>query len=179
MSEPLPRTAAEPMAFTQTEFLRGALSAWLWFLLLDISVYGIIFFPMGAAVAAMFAVPWSAAAVAVFAFPAWLLGRALRRRARVAVHVAAFAALGVVVGVITTATYLVVATGRLEIDSFFGSPLWVVNVAASAFAMVLGWRRGARAVLRPRAPSIRRDADAAAEDALVDPACGERGRSAH
>lgn len=179
MNETSPRTPAEPMAFTRTEFLRGALSAWLWFLLLDLSVYGIIFFPTGAAVAAMFAVPWSAGAVVIFAFPAWLLGRALRRRAHVGVHVAAFAALGAVIGVITTATYLFVAAGRPEI-AFFDSPFWLVNTAASAVAVALGWRRGARAVLSPGARSSRRDTDAEAEDVLADRARGARpGRSAH
>ncbi len=165
MTEPSVRSDTEPMAFTRGEFLRGAMSAWLWFLGLDIAAWMLIYSPSGGVVAAMYVIPWSVVGLIVFAAPAWWLARALRHTERPSRHMAAFAVLGAVVGVVVTALFF--ALSGLPFDPS-AAVVYLVNTAAGAAAVTLGWRRGARKVLRPDAPCEPRDADAQVEDTLVE-----------
>lgn len=167
MTESSPRTAAEPFAFTRTEFWNGALSAWLWFLLLASVAWMILLGPY-AGVAALYVVPWSMGATLVFATPAHFLGRALRRDVRTPVHLAAFAALGAVVGAATTVLLFAVDP---SLQQAMGATVIAVNLATSTIAVPVGWWRAARRALRSDADprdSGAVDPDAAAEDALLD-----------
>ena len=159
------RTAAEPMAFTNGEFLRGAVTAWLLFVAFDAVAFGTLFFPSGLMLVAVVAAPVSFLALLVFAMPAWWLGRSLRRQRRVAVHLTVFAGFGLVVALLSTAAYFLMATGTVSVESA-SLLLWLPNVVAGVSATLLGWRRGARAVLAvtPRAS----DPDGIAEDALAE-----------
>lgn len=167
MSEPAVRSAAEPMAFSHGEFLRGAVSAWLWFLGLDIAAWMFIYLPSGGVVAAIYVLGWATVGLVVFAAPAWWLGRALRRTHRIGRHLAAFAVFGAGVGVVVTALFFFTLSGRLPLDPS-AAVVYVVNTTAAAAAVTLGWRRGARDVLRPDVPQERGDPDAQVEDALVE-----------
>lgn len=163
MSDGSPRTSTEPMAFTRTEFLGGALRAWLWAVALLIAAWTAIIFP-GGMIAAIYVLPASVAALVVFVAPAWGLGRALRRVARVRTHVLSFAAFG---GVIGACAGLVFRASTGYSGPFFDGFLaffLAVNTVASAAAVALGWWGAARRALRPHTPSP--DPDAAAEDAL-------------
>ncbi len=140
MSEPSPRTDAEPMAFTRAEFWSGAVSAWMWFVPLAMLPWVVMLGPYSP-VALLYIVPWSLGAVVVFFVPAFVLGQALRRQPRVPVHLVAFAALGLLIGASTTAVVFAV-DGHLGETA--GSTVLAVNLAASAIAVPTGWWRSAR-----------------------------------
>jgi hypothetical protein len=147
MSGLSPRTPVEPMAFTRTEFLRGARSAWLWATFLHILAWTLIFFPVGM-VSAYYVVPSAVAALVVGVAPAWWLGRLLRRTRPIAAHVVAFAAFGAAIGVATTLAFVAIGgMGNLFGDGF---PFWMtaVNAVASAAAVVRGWWSTALRALR-------------------------------
>jgi signal transduction histidine kinase len=166
MTETSPRTQTEPMAFTRTEFWRGATSAWLWFIPLSLAPWTIFFGPY-AVIAAMYVVPWSIGAALVFATPAYLLGRALRRIPRMPVHLLAFASLGAAVGVATTVVLFAVDP---SLGQAMGAAILTVNTAASTAAVTIGWWRSARRALRSDVVPVETrgaDTDAAAEDALL------------
>lgn len=167
MTEPSPRTANEPMAFTRTEFWRGATSAWLWSLVLLLAPWA-VFLNYYAVIAVVYVVPWSAGATLAFAAPAYALGCALRRMPRMLVHLTAFAVLGAVVGAATTGVLFLVDP---SLGQSMGPMVMTVNVVGSALAVTVGWWRTARRALRADArpaPAAPADPDAAAEDALLD-----------
>lgn len=155
------------MAFTGSEFLGGAVSAWLWFLLLSAAAWTLTLGPY-VVVAVIHIVPWSLAALAAFATPAYVLGRALRARTRVRTHLAAFGALGLLVGGSVTGVFFAVAGGFRGLDGMIEWLIVAVNVFGSAGAVMLGWWRAARRALRPNAAPARIDPDALAEDAAAD-----------
>lgn len=150
-----PRTAAEPMAFTWREFRRGALTAWGVFNVLAPVVIAaltvVIESPTGSAGAAVYVlvfaplllVPISFAALVVLGAPlAYALGRGLRRTASEGAHLAAFVALGAVVG--ATAGAIVLTAFRLE-----WSP-WAILLCAAvtAFPVAFGWWHARRRALQ-------------------------------
>lgn len=167
--ESSPRTDAEPLAFTKAEFLRGVLSAWLWFLGLSGLAQAFLLGPW-VLLALVVTGPWSVVGVLIGAPLAYGLGHALRRVTAVPVHITLFAALGLLVGTATTAAAIAVAWGIP--DSGFGDlrPFVVANVAAAGAAVGIGWTRTAFRALRDdrgRDAGVRRiDSDAALEDSL-------------
>lgn len=138
-----PRTASEPMAFTTSEFVRGALSAWWMFLVVLTAVH--IWLGPIAFIVAWYAAPWSIGALVAGAPLAWALGRMLRRDPDVRVHFAAFLALGLVVGGTTTWLAIAAGVGGGATGLAFYAALHVV---AAAIAVPLGWWRVARTALR-------------------------------
>lgn len=129
-----PRTAEQPMAFTRSEFLRGARAAWLWFLLFATVAYVLVLGIYGL-YAPIWFVPWSFGALIAGSAPAYLLGCTLRSIGTVWVHLALFAAFGGVVGASTTWLALTVMEGALG-----AGVVWAVNIAVSVVAVPLGWR---------------------------------------
>lgn len=164
-----PRTDAEPMAFTRTEFLRGVLAAWLWALAFPSLAWLVIFFPAGW-IGTVVVVPVASVATALFALPAWLLGRALRGVRRRWVHAVAFSLFGALVGGAATALYAVWASGDLSLPS--SAFLYGVNALCGASAVALGWRHAVRRAfgVTPRPPQTPRPSvvDAATEDELAE-----------
>lgn len=166
-----PRSLSTPMAFSRGEFVRGAIRAWVCFLCVDLLVWLFVYFPFGVIYAGIAAPPASGIALVVFATPAWLLGHALRRIPQPALHHASFGAFGVAVGLTSTHVFAMVLSGSTAVDASAIWPLYLVNAAAASIAVVVGWRHGARAVLRERRglPAVERlDPDAAQEDAITD-----------
>ena len=130
------RTDAEPMAFTGPEFFRGAVSAWIWAMVLPVLVWTVCTGGAGVA-SALFVIPAATAATVLCAGLAWTLGRTLRRVRRIGIHVVLFALLGAVVGAATTVAYCLSSSGELV---GFSPVLYVVNVTCGAAAVALGWR---------------------------------------
>ncbi len=157
--EASPRTAELPMAFTTAEFIRGAMAAWIGFVVLATGVYALLLQAM-VVVAAAFYIPWSVGATIVGAPAAWLLGWSLRRVRPMAVHLAAFAVFGAAVGFAATAVFALVRG-----DGDGGALYYLVNIVLSAVGVPLGWYWTARKALRPR--TVRPDLDAVAEDAAA------------
>lgn len=156
------------MGFSRAEFLRGAIAAWLWFLL--IHQLALLVVAMGYGVLALYlTIPWSFGALVIGSPLAFLLGRVLRAERRKWVHEVTFGIFGLVVGVLTTAL-AVWLTNDGYLGDFAGWWWFTAVVAASACpAVVLGWRYGAREMRRPgttRAPRRRVDLDADYEDSL-------------
>lgn len=137
-----PRTEAEPMAFTSWEFIRGAVTAW-WLFLPILAVLH-LFLGLGSLIVVVNALPWSLGALIVFSPAAWLLGRMLRRTARVGIHLLAFAAIGAAIGAATTG----VAVAVNEYDGIDTAPLSALHITAATIAVALGWRSTARRALR-------------------------------
>ena len=154
-----PRTAELPMAFTVAEFVRGAVAAWVAFLVLATAAYAAVIQGY-VVVATAFYVPWSLGAALVGSPAAYLLGRSLRRVRRIAVHIAAFAALGAAVGLAATIVFVAVYG-----HGNGGTLYYVVNLALSVIAVPLGWYWTARRALRHPRPRV--DPDAMAEDAAA------------
>lgn len=154
------------MGFTAWEFIRGATMAPLVFLLLSPASWVVV--AVVAAIAARdpaqlssagmmlvlipaYASPWAAGATLVLGAPlAWLLGRALRRVARIRIHVVAFAVLGALVGAVTC----VVAPwfmfpASVSGTTMFNGLIWSALLApASAVAVAFSWWRTASWALR-------------------------------
>ncbi|MCR2827848.1 hypothetical protein [Microbacterium sp. zg.Y909] len=147
------------MAFTIAEFVRGAVAAWIAYLVLATVAY-LALLQGYVVVAAVFYVPVSAAALVLGSFPAYLLGWSLRRSRRIAVHLVAFVVYGAAVGSVATALFLL-----MRGDLGGGALYYLVNALLSAVSVPLGWYWTARQALRPRAARI--DHDAFAEDAAV------------
>ncbi|QAY73880.1 hypothetical protein ET445_11520 [Agromyces protaetiae] len=162
-----PRSAAEPMAFTFGEFVRGAFGTWGWFLLFAVGGFLIV-----GTVAEVASTGWSGGSpgpalgmslvVLIYGFPvflavslvalalgmpgAWLLAWSLRRVPRVRVQLIAFAAYGVAFG--TLMTWLV--AGVIARDALPVAFLWLSPfIAASAAAFALGRDRAIRRIARP------------------------------
>lgn len=166
MTDASPRTPEEPMAFTRAEFGRGAWAAWFWYLatliptsLLSAPLMGwdSVFVGLSALI---FVVPVSLVALALLAPAALGIGHALRRIADVRVHVAAFTALGAVVGAIAMFPFALLF-GFLT--PYVG---WFITLALPAvFCVPLGWWHTARRALHG-VPTRHPDPDALVEDAL-------------
>jgi len=164
-----PRTDAEPMAFTPSEFLRGALAAWLWAMAIPSVAWLIMFFPAGW-IGTIIIIPMAFLATAAFALPAWLLGWALRAERRSWVHGSAFSTFGVLVGAAATALYFVWGNGDLALPT--SAFAYGVNALCGAGAVFLGWRHAVRRALgvsprRGKAPTAA-VIDAATEDELAE-----------
>lgn len=171
---PSPRTTELPMAFTRWEFWRGAYAAYaayLVWLLLSPLLWGVSAGGIGfVVVMAMYSlvIGGAVAFVAMLAASplAWLLGRSLRRVRPISAHLAAFAALGALVGWVALEAW---AWGSSGGHAPLDQALLPYGVPA-AVAVPLGWWFTARRALRadrgltPARPP-RHDADAEFEDA--------------
>ncbi|MFK4730398.1 hypothetical protein ROT00_11980 [Agromyces mediolanus] len=160
------RTPERPMAFTFGEFARGAGMAWLAFQL----AYPVVFALVGtigsivapatpdsvaqsiglglvsAFYAFLFQTPWTLGALLGGGVLAWLLGWAMQRVRALGLHLAAFATLGLAIGVVASWN----ATGAMG----NGPSLLVVPAAlVSAAAVAFGWRWTAVRALRADAPA--------------------------
>lgn len=143
-----PRTDAAPMAFTAREFLRGAISAWGWFIVFStvahIPLAGYYFW-----LVLFFIVPWSLGALLVGSPLAYGLGWGMRGIPSVPVHAAMFALFGAVVAITTTALAVLLpglSLGGLSVANYAFSITAVC--VASAVAVPLGWWQSARRALR-------------------------------
>ncbi|HEY0248572.1 MAG TPA: hypothetical protein VGC45_09945 [Gryllotalpicola sp.] len=160
-----PRTPERPRGFTLGEFAAGAVRAWVWFqpgaviaaTVVDVmgggGIIGVVEF--GAA-SVLFGMLIGIPAVILGAPFAYLLGRALQRQRRDVVHLAALAAYGALVGVVT----LLETLGPAQLSE----PSTVAYVLAAAAALPAGWWRTSRAALR--ADRRRQQSDRAAEAAI-------------
>lgn len=149
------------MAFTGWEFTRGALMAWVWFIVLFAPVAGLHlvalivpdapgswgatgFSSLGAVpglvlIAYIFVAPWSLAGLVVGMPFAYGLGLALRRNDNRVIHVTAFAILGLVVGAVaTTAGAMATLPSAPVLPSTI---VWAIAIYAvvAAVAVALGW----------------------------------------
>ena len=165
-----PRTDAEPLAFTRTEFLAGAARAWGATTLLIIVAWAVLTGGFSVIVGTVMIVLASVPAVALGSPGAYALGRLLRRSPRVGAHLFAFATYGALVGAITTAVAIPALIGDSE-GGWLRSTALLVNVPLSAIGLASAWFITMRRALRldaggfdddPPTP----DADAAAEDTL-------------
>ncbi|MFS0714706.1 hypothetical protein ABC195_12540 [Microbacterium sp. 2P01SA-2] len=183
-----PRTTAEPFAFTRSEFWSGAGRAWLWTAFLLIAVWAISTGGIGI-VAALFILPASVVALAIGAPGAYVLGRLLRRSPHVPIHLAIFAAYGVLVSVVVTAAYsLVTMTPTTGLAAVLESSwLLIVNGPVTAIGLAGAWFVTAKRARRADAGAVSiagrsEDPDAAAEDAfderyrVIDPGRARRQR---
>lgn len=164
---PSPRSDAEPMAFRDREFLRGAVAAWGWYLIsmVIVSVMWLTALPY----VLIFGVPVSAVALLAWSPFAYMLGTALRRVRRVSVHLIAFSLFGAIVGAITMMLFVGFMSG-FQPSSWDGFGLYAPYALTPALAVPFAWWRTARRALRSdmgEAPVPRPDPDAAAEDAVV------------
>jgi hypothetical protein len=166
-----PRSDSEPMTFTRSEFLRGAIAAWVWFLILH--QVALLFPLVGYGWFALYAtLPWSVGALVLGSPFAYVLGLRLRKQSRVAWHLVAFTVLGLIVG--TTATLLALwlpAWGIPSHSEYGALDTPAVLVAASAGpAVALGWWHTARrALAADRGETVgrqRSDPDAEFEDSI-------------
>ena len=110
------------MAFGGWEFVRGALAAWLIFLVLQqIALRGAVL-PLLPIV-----IPFTIVTLLVWWFPAFMLGQVMRRQSRVAWHVLAFFAYGAAIGYVTTSLLYPIAY-----DPY-------LHALCSGIAVALGW----------------------------------------
>lgn len=156
-----PRTAERPMAFTFGEFARGAGLAWLAFQLAFPLLYAVVGIvagllapsssdPVGQSLAFGIAsvfytflsqTPWTLGALVFGGILAWLLGWALQRVPAFGWHLAAFAALGALIGVVASwSAFGAMGGGALVVQ--------LPAVAVSAAAVAFGWWWTARRALR-------------------------------
>lgn len=172
---PSPRTPEEPMAFTRDELLGGCLRVWVIFMVL-LLVFSLLYsLPLGGIAGLAFGIVLGGYAVAlggpialvvtVTALPlCWVIGRALRRRPRILMHLLVYTALGTAAAGAATAVMWLM----------FGSiPFFALLPSSAALVSVpLGWWLTERKALRrdKTAPTRRlvesADPDALAEDAL-------------
>lgn len=170
----MPRSKSEPMSFTRAEFRRGAVAAWCAFMIL-LSVVLIVVaiqqsgLPWGPPLATitlylMFGLPVGgviAAVITVVASPAaWVIGRALRRTRRVAVHLVAYVAFGAALGGTTLLLSVLIASGDLHYA--LTSPIAWLTPLMCALAVAGGWTWALRRI--DRRPQ--QDTDAAHEDSV-------------
>lgn len=136
------RTRTEPINFTRSEFVRGAIAAWAWFLVL----HQIALIPLGGygLLALYVTLPWSIGALLLASPVAYVLALGLRTQPRVGWHLVAFAALGLVVGTIATAMALLLPAWGIPSDG--SVPTWcgVVVALSAGPAVALGWWHSAR-----------------------------------
>lgn len=179
MPHPSPRTASEPMAFTVDEFLLGVVAAWLWFngvFAVGLAVSAGVTFSSswgpwwaGPGIVLLYGVPVAIVASGVVTLllcaAGWGLGRLLRHRGSMLLHVASFTLLGAAIGA------LVVGVGALLLDAPAGVTSWLggLLIGCSAVAVPLGWGttvRRSRRIESGRSRAPRPDPDAAFEDAF-------------
>lgn len=147
------RTPERPMAFAPEDLWRGAGTAWCVFMLILLAVTASLVgasgdFGMTAVILAYAGLIGGVVALVmmlVFTPVAWLLGRALVRVRVIAVHIAAFAALGAAVGLAVLLIYI--AMGADASSMFTSGWAWAV-MGASAVSVVAGWARAARRARR-------------------------------
>ena len=144
-----PRTAEHPRAFTTFEFITGVFWAVLWFqpmAAVVALVVGLISSPMFAFAfvigGGFVGLPVSVAAALVGAPFAGLLGRALKADSRDRVHVVAFTAFGVAIGLATAAVVGLVLGGSLLAGLMFAPFALPCGVAVP-----LGWWKTSRSAL--------------------------------
>ncbi|HCJ48549.1 MAG TPA: hypothetical protein DHW40_04335 [Microbacterium sp.] len=155
------------MAFTRTEFLRGAMGAWGWYLL-TVAALSVVWFPM-LPIALLYATPVSFVAVLVWSPFAYVLGTLLRSVRRIVIHVVAFGLFGAVIGAVTMLVFIAAISGFDEVD-WSGAAFFAPYALTPALTVPFAWWRTARRALRidrDGPPVPRRDPDAAAEDAVV------------
>lgn len=140
------------MAFTGAEFFRGAVSAWVWSMLLTVLVWTVCTGGIGF-VAVVFVVPTATVATVVCAVLAWGLGRSLRRIRLVSIHILAFAVLGALVGCAATTAWILTDRGAFGMSE----TLYPINGLCGAAAVILGWHSAARHALGWSSP-LRRPA---------------------
>jgi len=167
-----PRTDAEPLAFTRTEFLGGTARAWGTTTLLLIVGWAVLTggFSLIVGTAAILLV--SVPAVVIGSPGAYALGRLLRRLPRVGAHLLAFSAYGALVGVVTTTVTLPAVLGDSG-GGWIAATAYLVNVPLSAIGLAGAWFITMRRALRLDAEGFgdvvrTTDPDAATEDALDD-----------
>lgn len=147
-----PRTKTAPMAFTRREFWRGVRASWCIFMieltavligmgivqsglpwgppLSMVTLYLVVGLPVGGAVSAV---------VAALSSPlAWYLGRRLATTRTIAVHLAAFALLGALIGTVLIGT-IALLSGAAATRYVFGWPFSGVVVGVCVAAVVGGW----------------------------------------
>lgn len=159
------RTPQRPMAFTRREFWRGVRATWVSAMILLVifltisallswtpswgSLLGQVFMVL------MYGVPVGAIVTAIVALAAsplaWALGRQLARTARIAVHVASFAALGALVGMLVYVAYLAIMNVRV-VPEFASPTLWVLSAGCS-LAVCSGWSWTVRKSIREQEPA--------------------------
>lgn len=163
------RTSALPMAFSAGEFIRGALLAWLVFMLLapimfmvavaiigaPASVGDFLFSAVFIALMGAFTIlPWAVGALAIGSPLAFLLGRSLRRTGRISVHLLLFTAFGLLLGLVSAAVAVpVIDAADVDTGGYWEGVLAVLHfvvgaVLASTIAVPLGWWITARLALR-------------------------------
>ncbi|MFG6403107.1 MULTISPECIES: hypothetical protein [unclassified Microbacterium] len=158
---PSVRTPERPMAFTWRELWRGAWTAWAVFLaILAVLMLGVLIVnpPSGTYGSLEFLVAFlffggaavvSGLVTTVMAPVARLIGKALERVARPAVHVAVFAVLGALLGQVTVGASAWVFGGT-PMAIAFGSPLSLIVSAVFALCTALGWVFTYRRALHPK-----------------------------
>jgi hypothetical protein len=171
-----PRSSEYPMAFTEREFMRGALWAWGMFLILyplswAASLAPSYMDPKGAfsgfvwglsigSISLIVAGPIGLVVMALCTWPFRWIGRALQRVRSFTVQLLLYCAIGTGFGL-----------GAAFIsETLFGAFGGIrIGIAAGA-AIPLGWLITARRALRDdrRPPATRLDADAAFEDSALD-----------
>ncbi|MFE6733494.1 hypothetical protein [Microbacterium sp. NPDC057650] len=136
------------MGFTFAEFLRGMWAAWGLFLAILVACLIVLPVLFGAGGGALVIVGYgllfgggiSLAAMAVFSPVAWVLGWCLRRVRPRGVHLACFAGLGAVIGLVVSAI-------------FAGGPapgaavLSLAFAVAAAISVTFGWRHASKRAL--------------------------------
>jgi hypothetical protein len=149
------------MNFSRSEFLEGALAAWLWFLVIH---QALLLVPAGGYgfLALYLTLLWSFGALVIGSPFAFGLGQALRRERRLWVHIVAFAFFGLVIGVVTTA----LASWLLD-----GTGWWLfasLTAVSACPAVVLGWWRAVRRAQKADSVKAKKaaDVDAEYEDSL-------------
>ncbi|WP_243225579.1 hypothetical protein [Microbacterium sp. CIAB417] len=177
------RTAAEPMAVSRDELLRGALCVWglfvglfaagiaLLFIWLSLgtppslSTFGFLLWIGGYSI--LIAAAVAAFAAAVFTPLVWGLARALRRQRRVGVHASAYVLLGTVLAALAGVMTNLMVPGKTD--------LILIAAVSALIAVPLGWWLTARAALRRDRGILSRrerrgriDVDMIAEDAATD-----------
>ena len=173
---PSPRTVEEPMAFTRDELIGGALRTWSLFVALFVcfavvpfvgtswdSIWFVLF--IGGYAGVVSAVIAAFAAVVLTPL-IWIVGRALRREHRLAVHLVVYILIGGVVAAIAAAMAELIGGGY--------PGLAVLAGVIALIAVPLGWWLTARTALRSdRGISPRRrrhervDVDARVEDGAL------------
>lgn len=147
-AKPSPRTPHKPMAFTAGEFTRGALYAWLWFLLISTLAF-VPFLGLASWIALIFTGPWSVGALLLGSPLAFGLGRVLQHNPSMPLHAVIFTGFGALLGISTTALAAFAPWSNLHESSDAGFILFYATVSLSAsIAVPLGWRQTAHRALR-------------------------------
>jgi len=156
MSELSPRTDAEPMAFSRSEFWRGACGALVWYLV-GVAAVGLYWVLIAGAAGVMILLytVMVAGVTAALSFLlsaplAWLLGQRLRRVASTSVHLLGFTCLGAIVGIVTVGAFWWLAGP----DTWILPALWPYAAVAVVAVPWAWWRTSARAL---RADRLRMD----------------------